>query len=256
VSYATTREVVAAIGEDILAKIQNLAEYSPDLIKTSRAEAAAEIDSYICAQAKVPVDTARRDQLWQRLRDVEISLVKRREWAREDVEDIPKVVRDQYDSARKWLESVQNYQTPILTDQNSGGMSVPFMRGSVVLKETETLEFNGTTAANAVVTMEYGDSGQPIWIARKYGRITYGSFRGYGAPSQAVTIKPFVNGVEISGGTLSLSWTSALQRGYVELFTGSYEFAPGDRISLDVRAGQALLADVDLKVWLGLEYDN
>jgi phage gp36-like protein len=261
-SYATTKEVVSAIGADVLAKLHSDTAYVPDLIKESRASAAAAIDSYIASQVRVPVDTARRDYLWHRLRDVEIALVRWREWQRADVENVPQIVRDQRDGALEWLAKVQQCRLPLLTGQNSGSMSVPFVRGTLVIAQTETLEFNAFTKTDGgLLEIEYADSGQAVFVARQYGFVEYASFRAYGKPGAEIVVSPTING-EPMVGALDLTWNDDVRRGYIDSgvvdmsILSGYSFSAGDRIGLQAQIAEpaSLIDDVDVKVWLGLEY--
>lgn len=219
-SYSTTTDCVNRIGADLLKTIQGeTSAYSEAKVLASRIQAAALMDSHLCHRARTPVDTVRHSHLWEQLKAIEIALVKHAEYSRQDVAELPPIVKEAYDAAVKWLEDVKDGGVDLFPGR-SDGCTVNLVRGTVdpVPAAVHNAEFQYVTQAGAgtyIATL--GDSGLPGAIRPEFpGDLIAFGFRQYDSLSAgSAVIVPTIDGVAITDDLFRLTWDANCGTDYV-----------------------------------------
>lgn len=257
-SYSTNQECLDAIGGDELASCQG-GSIQWNLLKSSRAEAAGQMDSYLAVQACTPVYTLEDPGMAMRLRDAEIAIVRWLEWHRPDNVSIPERVQKRYEAVIAWLEKVARFEVLLRSTSGEPGNSVQMSKGAIPGYRLHSLEFNyETTAGNVTGLMELGDTGDDGGHITPYvGRIVLFAFRGYDAmnPGSCV-LTPTINGTPVTWPGTPLTWDASRRRGRWSVNTGAgFAFVENDLLGVQVAQDNGVVAGKLLKAWMLIEVD-
>ncbi|HOW70090.1 MAG TPA: DUF1320 family protein [Phycisphaerae bacterium] len=265
-SYATDNEAIERIGSTTLMRVQGeTVSVSTAKLKASRAHSAALMDSYLAGRIIVPVDTVYWAHLAGRLRDVELDLVRYLEFAREDVANVPELVKDQRDAAIQWLEAVRDGRASLTGSGQIG--SVTIVRGNLGADNVRpaNAEFNVVTrGATGTYAAELGDSGLTNLVVGLPGWLVGFGYRQIDALSglNTVAMVPAINGTALTDSAATLTWDASHETASERFMLisngpvlyGGFDFEAGDLLTVKFTEGGSCAASKAAKAFLNLQF--
>ncbi len=265
-SYATDNEVIERIGSTTLMRVQGESvSVSTTKLKASRAHAAALMDSYLAGRIVTPIDTSYHAHLVVRLRDVELDLVRYLEFGREDVANVPELVKNQYDAAIHWLEMVRDGKASLVPSGQIG--SVIIARGNLCPDNVRpaNAEFQVLTrGASGTYSAELGDTGLTAVAAGLPGWLVGFGFRRIDSLTglNTVAMVPAINGTALTDSAATLTWDASQEIARERFMLtssgpvlyGGFDFEAGDLLTVKFTEGGSCVAGKAAKAFLNIQY--